>query len=300
MTTQTSTTLGSNSRAGAPVASAAVTSRDGTTIGYRQVGHGPGVIVVHGMMESSQSHLELAQALADTYTVYLPDRRGRGRSGPPGASYGLDREVEDLHALIAKSGAAFVFGVSAGGLIALESARALPAIRRAAIFDPALIINGSVPTAFLGRFEDEMARGDVGSAMVTAMLGSQMGPPVFNRIPRPLLKLITSLAMGVEDRRAKPDDVTMRKLASTLRPDFGLSVEAEGALDSFRAIPGKLLLLGASRSPDYFKTTLAALGALRPDAQRIEFAGLNHGASGNRSRGGDPGQVAQELRRFFA
>lgn len=300
MTTQTSTTPRATRSAGASVALATVTSQDGTTIGYRQVGHGPAVIVVHGMMESGQSHLELAQALADSYTVYLPDRRGRGRSGPAGANYGLDREVEDLDAVLTKSGAALAFGVSAGGLIALEAARTLPAIQRAAIFDPALIVNGSVPTAFLKRFDREMAHGDIGSALVTAMLGSHMGPPLFNRIPRPILKLLTSVAMGIEDRSARPDDVTMRKLASTLRPDFGLSVEAEGALDRYRAIPGRLLLLGASHSPGYFKTALAALEEIRPDAQRIEFAGRNHGASGNRNRGGDPGRVAQELRRFFA
>jgi pimeloyl-ACP methyl ester carboxylesterase len=300
MTTQTSTSLASHSRAGGSTAEASVTSRDGTSIGYRQVGHGPGLVVVHGMMESGQSHLELAQALADTYTVFLPDRRGRGRSGPRGGSYGLQREVEDLDALLTKSSAEFVFGVSAGGLIALEAARTMPAIRKAAIFDPALIIDGSISAAFLGRFDHELAQGDVAAALVTAMLGSQMGPPVFNRIPRPLLKALTSVAMGTEDLRAKPDDVTMRMLASTLRADFGLSVEADGALDSFRSIPGQLLLLGASHSPAYFKTALAALEAIRPDARRVEFAALNHGASGNRNRGGDPGTVAQELRRFFA
>ena len=65
MTTQTRTSLGSHSRAGRSTTQASVTSRDGTSIGYRQVGHGPGLIVVHGMGESGQSHLELAQALAD-------------------------------------------------------------------------------------------------------------------------------------------------------------------------------------------------------------------------------------------
>ncbi len=59
-----------------------VTSKDGTTIGYRQIGHGPGVVLVHGAMESALSHSQLAEALADTFTVCVYDRRGRGRSGP--------------------------------------------------------------------------------------------------------------------------------------------------------------------------------------------------------------------------
>src|SRR5262245_46083806 len=61
-----------------------VTSADGTLIGYRQLGSGPAVVVVSGAMISSKSHLGLARALSDSFTVYLPDRRGRGRSGPYG------------------------------------------------------------------------------------------------------------------------------------------------------------------------------------------------------------------------
>ena len=59
-----------------------VTSSDGTTIGYRQLGHGPGVVVLHGAMESAQSHMQLADSVSSSFTVYLPDRRGRGMSGP--------------------------------------------------------------------------------------------------------------------------------------------------------------------------------------------------------------------------
>src|SRR5215469_7975959 len=105
----------------APYTIGYVTSRDGTTIGYRQLGHGPGVVLLHGAMESAQSHMQLAMALANTFTVYVPDRRGRGLSGPFGSHYGMQREIEDLDALLAKSGAHNVFGVSAGGLICLEA-----------------------------------------------------------------------------------------------------------------------------------------------------------------------------------
>jgi hypothetical protein len=49
---------------------ASVTSTDGTTIGYRQLGHGPCLVILRGPAESSHSHIELAEALADTYTIY--------------------------------------------------------------------------------------------------------------------------------------------------------------------------------------------------------------------------------------
>ena len=58
-----------------------VASRDGTVIGYRQVSQGPGIIAVHDGMQAAQNLVKLARALADSFTAYLPDRRGRG---PPG------------------------------------------------------------------------------------------------------------------------------------------------------------------------------------------------------------------------
>src|SRR5215467_10066128 len=82
-----------------------VTSRDGTTIGYRQLGHGPGVVLLHGANESAQSHMRLAELLADAFTLYLPDRRGRGLSGLFGTDYSMQKEIEDLDALLTKTGA---------------------------------------------------------------------------------------------------------------------------------------------------------------------------------------------------
>ena len=59
-----------------------VTSRDGTLIGYRQIGDGTEVVLLHGAGQSSANLLALARALMDCFTVYVPDRRGRGMSGP--------------------------------------------------------------------------------------------------------------------------------------------------------------------------------------------------------------------------
>src|SRR5262249_44085947 len=112
-----------------------VISRDDTRIGYRQVGRGPGIVLLHGSMQSAASHTGLATALADEFTVYLPDRRGRGRSGPPGDEYGIAREVEDVGALLAHTGARNVFGVSSSGLVALQAGLSLPTIDRIAVYE---------------------------------------------------------------------------------------------------------------------------------------------------------------------
>jgi len=276
-----------------------VVSRDGTTIGYRQLGQGPGLVVLHGAMESAQSHLQLAEALADAYTVYLPDRRGRGLSGPYGRDYSVQEEVEDLDALLSKTGAHYVFGVSSGAIISLRAALTLPAIQKAAIFEPPLMFSGSAPTRWLTRFDNEMAQGKVAAAMITGMKGAQMGPPMLNLIPRWLLERMTTMMMASEDKKASGDDITMRMLAPTLHYDFQLVIEMDGALESFRTLPAEVLLLGGSKSPAYLTRAVDALEKVLPHVRRVEFPGLGHEASGNTDRRGQPERVAQELRRFF-
>jgi pimeloyl-ACP methyl ester carboxylesterase len=302
MATTTSFNKQSTTATPASYTTGKVTSRDGTTIGYRQLGHGPGVVLVHGAMESAQSHMQLAAALADVFTVYLPDRRGRGLSGPVGSNYGMQTEVEDLDALLTTSGAGNVFGVSAGGLICLQATLTLPTIRKAALYEPALIVNSSISTAFLPRYDREIAEGRVASALVTGMLGAQMGPPMLNAMPRWLLETFTSMGMKSEDKKAKAGDVTMRLLAPTLHYDFQLVAEMAETLKRYQSVPVDVLLLGGSKSPVYLKTALDALEKVLPRSRRIECTGLDHGGSSdasNTNRGGHPELVAQELRRFF-
>jgi len=280
-----------------------VLSKDGTTIGYRQLGHGPGIVALHGAMESAKSHMQLAEALASSFTVYLPDRRGRGLSGPYGASYSMQREVEDLDALLTKTGAQRVFGVSAGGLITLQAALTLPAIQKVAVYEPALIVNGSISTAFLPRYDREIAEGNIPAALVSGMLGAQMGPPFLQKMPRWLLETFTRQGMKSEDKTAKPGDVTMRSLAPTLHYDFKLVSEMAEQVERFRALHVETLLLGGSKSPAYLKQALDALEQTIPQARRVEFPALDHGGSsdlGPTNRSGDPRRVAQELLRFFA
>ena len=86
-----------NTTAGtAGITAGSVTSADGTSIGYLRVGNGPAVVILHGSNESARSHTHLALALADKFTVYLPDRRGRGLSGPHRPDHSMRTEIEDL------------------------------------------------------------------------------------------------------------------------------------------------------------------------------------------------------------
>jgi len=277
-----------------------VTSSDGTVISYRQFGRGPGVVLVHGGMSSAHNHKELAEALSDAFSVYVPDRRGRAASGPFGAQYSMRKEVEDLEALLSKTGACNVFGVSSGGLIGLEAALSSTTIRRLAVFEPALFLDRSIPAAVLARLDREMEGGNVAAAMITAMKGAQMGPAILRALPRRLLEYITNTAMKAEDRRPATGYLALRELSLTLHYDCQLAVEMSAKQEPFRSIPADVLLLGGSKSPAYLKAALDALAQLIPQVRRTELRSLNHAACWNADRGGKPKRVAQELRRFFS
>lgn len=304
MNTTANVTNPSTITAREPYTIGSVISQDGATIGYRQIGHGPGVVLLHGSNVSGQDFTQLGEALADAFTVYLPDRRGRGLSGPFGNDYSIQKEVEDLDALLTKTGAHQVFGVSAGGLICLEAARTLPAIHKMALWEPALLLDGTTHTAWLKRYDQEMAQGKVAAALVTCMKGLELGGPVMNAMPDWLLESLTNMAMKSEEKKARDGAVTMRMLAPTLHYDGLLLAEMSGQSERFRAVRAEALLLGGSKGLPYLKDTLDALEKVLPHVvKRVEFPGLEHGGANNPSqtnRGSKPELVAQELRRFFA
>jgi len=280
-----------------------VVSQDGTTIGYLRVGEGPAVILLHGSMQSARSHSELALALADSFTVYLPDRRGRGMSGPYPPGYGIRSEVDDLEAVMAVSAAEMVFGVSASGLVVLEAARTNPAISKVAVYEPALLPAGTKHTDWLPRFDREMADGKTGAAMITAMFGLELAPPAMKLMPRPLLASLTNMIMKKEDAAAPADAVTMRNLAPTLHYEGTLLAEMAGTIDTFGDVKAEVLLLGGSKGLQFLKPALDDLARTLPRSRRVELAGLDHGASADASKanpGGKPDVVAAELRSFLA
>ncbi|KAK9318862.1 Alpha/Beta hydrolase protein [Lipomyces orientalis] len=277
-----------------------VTSKDGTTISYLKIGEGPGLVILHGVMESARSHFELAEALSPTFTVYLPDRRGRGLSGAYGHDYSMQKEVEDLDALLTKTASRFVLGVSFGGLIALQASWNLKAIHKAVIFEPPLLIENSISTDWVDRYDKEMAEGKIAAALVTGMLGAQMGPPIFQRMPRRLLNQMTKLGMALERSSDGSDGpLPMKVLAPTLHYDSQVVIEMDGKLETFKAIEIEVLLLGGSKSPSYLKTAVDELEKVIPHVIRVEFDGLNHGATGNKNRRGQPDRVAEAVRSFL-
>jgi pimeloyl-ACP methyl ester carboxylesterase len=106
-----------------------VTSKDGTTIAFDQWGEGPVVILVDGALQYrafDQGMVQLAELLAPHFAVIHYDRRGRGDSTDT-QPYALEREIEDIEALLDETGGeAFLYGISSGAALAMEAAIALP------------------------------------------------------------------------------------------------------------------------------------------------------------------------------
>ncbi len=297
MDTKTSINNQAPAPAGAPYTTAHVTSKDGTTIGYRQLGQGPGVVILHGSMSTGYYHLQLAEALADAFTVYLPDRRGFGLSSPSGTDDGVQKDVQDLEALLAKTGAHNIFGVSLGAVICLEAALTLPAIRKLAIYEPPLFTNSAAPSAMMRRYDEEMAQGKVAAALATVMKGAPLMSDSFSAMPHWLVEFMTGKMMSF---KPAGDYVSFRDFAPTLHHDGQVIIEMSGQQKTLSGIRAEVLLLGGSRSTAFLKAGLNSVAKVLPQAKRVEFPGLDHGASWNSDVRGKPEVVAQELRRFFA
>ncbi|WP_344318475.1 alpha/beta fold hydrolase, partial [Acrocarpospora pleiomorpha] len=122
-----------------------VASKDGTKIAYDRRGSGPALVLVDGALccRAQGPMPELAELLADRYTVYNYDRRGRGDSGDA-AEYAVEREIEDLAAVIeAAGGSAFAYGSSSGAALALRAGAAGLPVEKLVAFDPPYVVDDS-------------------------------------------------------------------------------------------------------------------------------------------------------------
>jgi pimeloyl-ACP methyl ester carboxylesterase len=277
---------------------ASVRSKDGTIIGYRRAGSGPAVVLVHGGMMSSYNFLRLGNALSGAFTVAIPDRRGRGRSGPFGAEYGLEREKEDLAAILAETGAVRVFALSSGAVIALYAALTLP-IEKLALYEPPLLDPARSHLGWAARYRADLERGDLAAAFVSVVQG--IGDPAWTlRIPRAIMVPLVRLAIRADAAKARKEGsgrVTLAELVPTMRYDVELVRDSEKALARLDGLQAETLLLAGAKSPPYLLDTLEALGRALPGSRRITFDGVGHIAADNN---GQPARVAETLRAFFA
>jgi pimeloyl-ACP methyl ester carboxylesterase len=147
-----------------------VTSKDGTRIAYEKIGQGPAVVIVGGILGDHSQQAGLSHLLAEHFTVYNFDRRGRGESEftPP---YAVEREVEDIAAMLnAAGGSAFVYGTSGCGALSLEAAACglSPRMKKLAVWEPPYIVDDSrppIPPDYLEQLTTMLRKGGRGDML---------------------------------------------------------------------------------------------------------------------------------------
>src|SRR3989442_9280039 len=146
-----------------------VHSKDSTVIAFDQSGQGPAIILVGGAFtdRSQPTLVQLTALLAPHLTVFNYDRRGRGDSGDT-TPYAVEREIEDLDALIKEAGgSAFVCGFSSGAALALEAAASGLAMKKLALYEPPFRIAGGssqLPQDFAKHLSELISSGCRGDA----------------------------------------------------------------------------------------------------------------------------------------
>lgn len=256
-----------------------VSSTDGTTIAYEQTGEGPPLVMVDGALCSRQFGPSAAQAarLAERFTVYSYDRRGRGESDdrPP---YAVEREIEDLAAMLdAAGGAAFVYGISVGSVLALRAAAALGPIRipRLALCEPPFSVGDEAGAAFAQearQITGLLAAGRRGEA-VSTFLSEMMPPPMLDGL------------------RTSPDWAVLEAHAPTLAYDYALLGDGAVPAAIARSAAMPVLLLVGEESAAYKHTAVEALVKALPDVRLETTAGA----------GFEPtDELIDSLVRFFA
>ena len=242
---------------------------------------------------ASQNFMKLGSALADRFTLYIPDRRGRGLSGDHG-NYSLEKEADDMSAVVTATGAANVFGLSSGAIVALQAALRQPAIKNLIMYEPPIPVGGYDPTRWVGQYTKEIAKKKFGAALLTVAEGTN-GPTLLTRL-RLITAPLLNIAVNAETKNVKGNDVSLKDLILTMRYDAQAVVQSRGLIEKSKDLRCKVLLLGGSKSPDYLKATLDALQATLPQVNRAELKGVGHLAADNSGR---PHLVARELKTFL-
>ncbi len=275
-----------------------VMSKDGTRIGFLCHGIGPGIVLVQGAMATAYNFDQLAQFLAHNFTVYTPDRRGRGLSPKPyDSKHNIARDVEDVEAILTETGANQIFGLSSGAMITLEAARTLPQVTRASVYEPPFYRDG-ISHHGIQQLNAEIAQGDMAAALVTSLRVAKTAPKVIQILPNPFARLLARFVLYIDDRKTVTY-AKLRDLIPGIRYDFNVVGGMDGKMETLASITKPMLLLSGTKSPAFLQQSIRSLKGILPQAHHIEFDGLGHSGSWNASRGGCPRVVAKALLEFF-
>jgi pimeloyl-ACP methyl ester carboxylesterase len=259
-----------------------VISKDGTTIAFDRTGEGPSVIVVGGAMSTAAAARPFAAEMSSRFTMVPYDRRGKGDSGdtPP---YAVDREIEDLQALIAEvGGSAFVFGHSSGAALSLEAAARGAVITRLALYEPPFITDGSrppLPDDYVTHLDDLTAADRRGNAIEYFMTVG-VGMPAEAVAPMrdaPMWPSLEAVAHTIPyDARVMGDHMSGKPLPT----------------DEWSSVTQPTLVMDGGESPAWIRHSARSLAEILPNAQHRTLEGQTHEVA--------PDVLAPTLTEFFS
>ncbi|HEY3189253.1 MAG TPA: alpha/beta hydrolase [Solirubrobacteraceae bacterium] len=242
-------------------------SSDGTPIAYETTGDGPPVILVDGALchRASGPSRPLAALLAEHFTVFTYDRRGRGDSGDT-APYAVEREVEDLEALIEEAGgSASVYGISSGAALALEAADRGLGIDKLVVYEAPVIVDDSrppIPADYVPQLDALLAADRRGDAV--RLFLRQVG------LPGVLIALM----------RFMPAWGKLKAVAHTLPYDAATlsGLQAGEPLPAARwtGVTMPTLAVAGGKSPAWLHHGMRALAGVLPNAQLRVLEGQTH------------------------
>jgi pimeloyl-ACP methyl ester carboxylesterase len=249
-----------------------VASADSTPIVVERTGRGTPVILIGGAFNDRSTVAAWAGTLAPHATAVTYDRRGRGDSGDgrgENASRGggsiVDREMEDLAAVIGHvGGSASVFGHSSGAVLALEAAMRGVAIGRLAVYEPSYVPEGSRPRPaadLLGRTTALVGQGRRDAAAVL-FLTEAVGVP----------------AGMIDGMRTSDMWGWFTGLAHTLPADVAVCGPGSPLpADRLAAISVPTLAIDGGESWDWIRAATRAVADAIPAARYLTLEGQDHG-----------------------
>ncbi|MBO9524041.1 MAG: alpha/beta hydrolase [Nocardioidaceae bacterium] len=243
-------------------------SADGTRIAYSRQGTGPAIVCVEGALchRAMGGAKILTDALKDDFTVYGYDRRGRGESGPGASPYDVQREVEDLAAVLAATGETpFVFAASSGAALALEAARQGVPIRGLVCYEAPFIVDDThAPNdpALPERFAALAEEGRRGEAVKLFM--KTVGAPAPMVALMPLFPVWKSL----------------KAVAHTLPNDFRICIDFEQGrplpAGHYATVEVPTVVIAGGKSPAYLRNAQAAIADQLPHGRLVTLPGQTH------------------------
>ena len=237
-----------------------VTSADGTVLGVETLGAGPALLAVHGGTADRSRWAPVKEALAESFTLHLLDRRGRGTSTrESGRPYAIELEADDVIAVAeVLDSPLFYLGHSYGALVGLVALPRLGSVTKALLYEPPFDTPGleMVPSAFRQHFSDLLTAGKREEA----------------------LELFYRQVINVDPAPIRDLPIWQVRIAAVHTLEREGDAVAQFALDrdALAGVQAEVRILSGTDSPRPFAAAVAAAAAALPNVDIVALPGQGH------------------------